>query len=424
VLDKVISTPKLSNGNIYNNSYVYKYYAGYSDSFVVSQLEKLTDITEDSIILDPWNGSGTTTLVASILGYKNYGFDLNPVMILVAKAKLYYPSQKDIEEISNLIKLSRKIRKPVLEKDPLGYWFDIDTVLSIRKLELCIRRSCGDKNTALMKLFMNIDNVTPRLAFYYVVLFELLRQYTDVFVGSNPTWVKSVIHENEKLNKKFNHICCDYLSQLNKIVPLLDRDIDFNKSIIQTGDSRKIHLADNSVNCIITSPPYCTRIDYAVYTRVELALIGYSEDEFSSIRRGMIGTPTIKREIDSKLKKFHIWNEVLQKIRTHNSKAAESYYYKTYCQYFTDMEQSISEMSRVLKYGAIVSLVLQDSWFKDVHIDLPDIIYRLLEVYNFELLSLQREKVVNNMKYINTRSKAYGDNNNHEAVLTMRKKGN
>src|SRR5690625_7356069 len=41
----------------------------------------------DSIILDPWNGSGTTTEISSGLGYDSVGFDLNPVMLIVARAR-------------------------------------------------------------------------------------------------------------------------------------------------------------------------------------------------------------------------------------------------------------------------------------------------------------------------------------------------
>ncbi|MFP3813111.1 DNA methyltransferase, partial [Bacillus sp. SIMBA_005] len=39
-------------------------------------------------VLDPWNGSGTTTRAATTLGHYAVGFDINPVATLVASAKL------------------------------------------------------------------------------------------------------------------------------------------------------------------------------------------------------------------------------------------------------------------------------------------------------------------------------------------------
>ena len=420
-------TPKLANGNGYNNSRIYKYYAGYSDFFVESQIRKFLDKKKDSVILDPWNGSGTTTLVSSLLGYRSYGFDINPVMVIVAKAKLYFPNEINIMKLSNAIDESLKVRRSMLtkENDPLFAWFDASTVRSIRKLEHIIRNTFGHNDNTYMKFFMNMNNISCELAFYYVVLFELLRTYTSVFVGSNPTWIKIANCDEEKIHKSYGNICLKYKEYLHRLSRLLDTKMDNCKAIIQVGDSRNIHLADGSVDCIITSPPYCTRIDYAIYTRVELALIGYCNEEFDNVRRGMIGTPTISSEVKEQgfCDYSNAYNDVLQRIGKHNSKAAQSYYYKTFHQYFLDMDKSVAEITRVLKQGAVISMVLQDSWFKDIYIDIPNIIRMLFENYGFLLSSLDSEKVSNNMRYINTQSKQYGRNNNHESVLVMSKGG-
>ena len=61
------------------------YYAGYSNGFAKSILES-SNLPRRAVVVDPWNGSGTTTEIASILGLKGYGFDVNPVMLIVANA--------------------------------------------------------------------------------------------------------------------------------------------------------------------------------------------------------------------------------------------------------------------------------------------------------------------------------------------------
>ena len=63
----------------------YSYYAGYSDEFVYEYLKKYAK--KNSVILDPWNGTGTTTLCCFMLGIECIGIDLNPVMNVVAGAK-------------------------------------------------------------------------------------------------------------------------------------------------------------------------------------------------------------------------------------------------------------------------------------------------------------------------------------------------
>ena len=416
-------SPKMSNRNIFNNSNVYKYYAGYSDNFVVSQLYKNTELSKDSVILDPWNGSGTTTFVSSVLGYRSYGFDINPVMTIVAKSKLYYPSYNDVGEIKKALSVIKKIRKRSYCDDPLQIWFDANTANAIREIELVIRYICDFYNDTYMKFLLDFNNLSPRLAFYYVTLFELLREYTASFTGSNPTWIKTAKNETEKIHKNYQQICEDFYAKLETLICLLDIKTDSNITKIQTGDSRKIQLTDDSVDCVITSPPYCTRIDYAVYTRVELALVGYVANEFDEIRRGMIGTPTIKDTDETTSERMNAWDDVLQQIRDHDSKAASSYYYKTYYQYGFDMERSISEICRIMKVNGIVIMVIQDSWFKNIHINVPMIICKSFENHRFDVISMNSESVNNNMKYINTRSRQYGNNQNYEAILTMRKRG-
>src|SRR5688572_1700168 len=65
----------------------YPYYAGFSPEFASSIIES-SQLSKEHQIADPWNGSGTTTMIGSYLGYKSFGFDLNPVMIIAAKANM------------------------------------------------------------------------------------------------------------------------------------------------------------------------------------------------------------------------------------------------------------------------------------------------------------------------------------------------
>ena len=63
----------------------FPYYAGFPESFARSAVTGI-NLPNDAVIYDPWNGSGTTTYVASTLGVSSIGFDLNPVMVIVAKS--------------------------------------------------------------------------------------------------------------------------------------------------------------------------------------------------------------------------------------------------------------------------------------------------------------------------------------------------
>ena len=72
----------------------FPYYAGFPELFARDLLQS-AKLPRGAVILDPWNGSGTTTYVASGFGMTSIGIDLNPVMIIVAHARLLPPSEAD-----------------------------------------------------------------------------------------------------------------------------------------------------------------------------------------------------------------------------------------------------------------------------------------------------------------------------------------
>ncbi|MEG2695804.1 MAG: hypothetical protein RR966_15285, partial [Acinetobacter sp.] len=53
----------------------YRYSAGFSAEWVEQEIKKYqSEIHEETILLEPFSGSGTTNIVADSLGLKSYGF--------------------------------------------------------------------------------------------------------------------------------------------------------------------------------------------------------------------------------------------------------------------------------------------------------------------------------------------------------------
>jgi hypothetical protein len=181
-------------------------------------------------------------------------------------------------------------------------------------------------------------------------LFITARKLAGYKGGSNPTWVKT-------LENKAEYCIEDIVSEWLKVVdfmihhlesaviPKLENIIHLPLSI----DSRNLCIHSDSIDAIITSPPYLTRIDYAMSTRPELLIISNSF-VLRSIREKTIGAPVI---VDKSIKPDSIWGEtclaVLKQVEAHSSKAARSYYLPNMLQYFRDIELSLRECIRVVK---------------------------------------------------------------------------
>src|SRR5690606_20536484 len=64
---------------------------------------------------------------------------------------------------------------------------------------------------------------------------------------------------------------------------------------------------------------------------------------------------------------------LLDRIRRHPSKSSSGYYLRNHLQYFDGLFESLAELDRVLKPTGSCTIVVQDSWYKDVHTDLAAI---------------------------------------------------
>ena len=411
-----IECPKRSADKSQKSSKTYSYYAGYSLSFA-ERLIQHAPLDENAIVFDPWNGSGTTTLAASLHNIESKGSDLNPVMVVVAKARMLRAATSlSINPIWTKIKAVARKNSGLKSQctDPLTDWFSDNGVTSLRVIENAIKSHLVPDSSTLLLSPALISNFSDIAAFFYVSLFRVTGTFLKPFKTSNPTWLRRPKEGTEKLDLN-----------LEKLIKLLDEDIrceiearkeDWIKTVFTTanselmvGSSEAVALEDNSVDLVLTSPPYCTRLDYAVATAAELAILGFHRKiGFAALRESLMGTTTVPcfaPDMQSSWGKT--CTQLLRKIAEHNSVASKSYYLKNHLAYFSSLQKSISEISRVLKSDGIASFVVQDSVYKDIHNDLPLIVLEMSEAVG--LTNFQRDDFRSGISIsnINTKSRFY-----------------
>ncbi|MFJ4054589.1 MULTISPECIES: hypothetical protein [unclassified Pseudomonas] len=374
------------------------------------------------MILDPWNGAGTTSLMASIAGYDSIGVDLNPVMKVIARAK--QSTSSDVQKIEQkLAKISTVRIGGVSEADPLRQWFLHAGVRAIRKVERLILDGAVHKSVA-----DKVNSLSASDCVLYTALFNCVRGYLKDFIPSNPTWIKKPKSECDKVDVNWKKFKSRFLTIVNEMINglhLNEHDWDERRASLLIASSEQLPLPDMSVDLVLTSPPYCTRIDYGVATMPELAIVsGLIIDESDKIRRALMGTTTVPKMADSLCHEQFgcVCAKFLDAVKSHSSKASATYYYKNFVQYFTALAKSLLEVSRVMKRGASFVCVVQDSFYKDLHCDLPGIIIELGQLYGLELQQRHDFESKQNMVNINGRSKSYRKQSTaYESVLVLAK---
>lgn len=425
---EAIISPKQNQSNVIEQSGWYNYYAGYSDAFVKKYIEKYSQKYMNPTVLDPWNGAGTTTLVCNYLNITGIGIDINPIMNIIAKSKLYNVELVNRENITILF-TEKQINDSAAiviidEEDYLHTWFTSKTVHLIRTIEYLIRKEILDIEANKPLKDKSIDKIDIKTAFYYMVLFNTIKAFCTPLKCSNPTWVKRK-NIKEKIEINVSSFVDEYLLTILNCKKYYTKMECDKKITIKLGDSKTIDASDNCADIIISSPPYCTRIDYIVATVVELAIMGYTKNEIDNFRANMIGTPTIDKNEDYNMSFEGIsasCNKILSEIKSHNSKAARSYYYKTYYQYFYSMWLSLKNIDKLLKNNGTIILITQDSYFKNICVNISKCIKEMLESIGYTSIESKSFAVVNNMRYINSKSRKYKNKiKTYERTIVMRK---
>lgn len=422
-----ILSPKQAQAD---GSGVYPYYAGYSAKFATALLSS-AKLDASSNLLDPWNGAGKTTSAGARLGLKGFGFDLNPVMVIAARAALLsYDEAPSIISLSHaLVKIAEQLDGVMDEEDPLNRWLAPSSSRHLRAIEHALNKTLISERE-YFPIYQNekLQNITPLGAFFYVALFRSTRQILSRFIPSNPTWVREPESLHARLRPSRRDVVNIFLSESEKLSKRAASD--WSRTIasdpvaqVQMANAISLPVDSSSIDIVLTSPPYCTRIDYAVATSIELACLRMDKNTYAALRKSLMGTSTVPANAPSA---SAAWGDTcisfLDAVSQHPSKASNTYYLKSHLEYFDSLHKATAELARVIRCGGTCVVVAQDSFYKDVHNNVPLVIAEMMSNGGFELRRREDFSASRSMASINPKARRYKNTReNVESVLCFQK---
>jgi len=277
-------------------------------SATVSQpLSNSEKCLQHTTILDPFSGSGTTALESQLLGINFIGIDISPLCVIQGKVKT-----ESIYVIDEIEKLKNEVLASVvggLVKTDENYYKLLDTLTKDEKV----------KNFYILARLLAVSDKSRRN-----------RDFVNSFVKNVNLMLASVK---------------DYLQIKGKL------NLKLGNINIEVGDARNIKLQDNSVDGIITSPPYSIALDYVQNDIHSLIDLGY---DVSKIRNSVIGVRGNGRN------KIDLYNE--------------------------DMKQVYKEMYRVLKPDRYAVIVIGNAVYQGQEIKTVEFTIEYMEHLGFELV--------------------------------------
>ena len=374
----------------------FTYPAGYSYKFVEAKIEE-NKLEPGCWIADPFLGTGTTSLAGKMGGINSLGIEAHPFVYWVAQTKMRFDYDLNI--------LFRDIQKIInIAKSTVNYQYND---LWPELVSKCFGEDNLHKLYALKKAILESDIDTFHIDFLKLALTATLRIVTTAGSGwpyiAPSKYARKVIERDAF--KEFEKQCMLMLSDLSYVRSL---GMPYSEHKIIQGDARKLSLytLPESIDLIITSPPYLNNYDYADRTRLETYFWGIYKSWGEITRNvrdnlmvaattqvrlgkmnGITDCPTIKRlspDIHEQLVQI-----IHQLTDMRMIKAGKKTYDYVVASYFEDMVKVLSEAYSVLKPGRQFILVLGDSAPYGVHIETEKIIGQLAVAVGFRKYELE-----------------------------------
>lgn len=339
----------------------YEFKEGFSSNLVLEAIHETKPKSHKLNILDPFAGSGTTLVAAGQTNHCAFGVEVNPFLAFASKAKTVGNKWNALtfnNSVKNIFEGSRQeLVSPIenistfSEKKGLSKWLFNTSVLR--------------GYAALDQAIGNIDNYQSE---FRLALFASLMDCCNAKRDG-----KCLRYRNnwETLGFTSNSLREVFLSRLKNIAYDIENYPFYpdNISIIQE-DARQalINFENNSIDLVVTSPPYLNSFDYSDVYRPELFVGGFvqNNDELRQIRLKTIRShvqaswepsdeisSNLLAPIVKALSQKELWNRHITEMVT---------------SYFVDMSSILQSLYKIVKKNGAAWIVVSTSAYGGVEI--------------------------------------------------------
>lgn len=236
----------------------FRYSAGFSAEWAENLIK--ASCPPEGIVFDPFAGSGTTLLAAEASGVRSVGLEAHPFVARIAEVKLTRTANLEDyrSAVRSILDEAMKSSPPKVDDAPL------------------LLTKCYDSVTlgtllGLRRLIEQIEATDQTLRLLWLTLTAILRETSRVgtaqwqYVLPNKSKAR-VASPLDAFAMKAHEVAVDISSALGT---------QSNSKLLQA-DARTFADRDllNSIDLVVTSPPYPNNYDYADATRLEMTFWG------------------------------------------------------------------------------------------------------------------------------------------------------
>lgn len=236
-----------------------KFYPGIPQYFIQKYA------SQNSVVLDPFSGSGTTLLECNLAGLRSIGVDINFLSNKISYCKIQQYDMDTLLLYNDLI-LNSDNAQDILFKDRES-WFT-----EINYLDLC----------KFYNAIKAIDDIKYR-TLYEVALSSILNKVCN----KRDTWNLGYLSDNILPNKESKlSLRKEFEKKLKWLINACRETMNVNNNSFAIQANSKTFKSDEQYDLVITSPPYPFAVDFARNNRLSYYLFQEDLEQASNDETG------------------------------------------------------------------------------------------------------------------------------------------
>jgi hypothetical protein len=320
--------------------------------------------TENSVVLDPFNGSGTTLVEGLRSCRESIGIDCDPLACLIARAKTAAVRSDSIFDLGQKLRVvwsspATRLEPPMPGLLNFSHWFS---------------EAAWGQLQSLMSAILDLECDEEERRFLLCVFSSILRWVSNADDQTQKTYVSGT------LKKSPPSVVRTFWNAFDKALSGL-RDLELcrlpkARSTVIQGDAANIDLPEGYADLIITSPPYIDSVDYMYNFMLEYfwlgPLLGVSDRQaFNEMRRGVIGAKNPQKSVKNPPHLPACLDDLISESDILPSRLLAT---QTYC---LNMANHFASAARVLKSRGHYVLVIGNSQTQKGVLPIHDSLIRL-----------------------------------------------
>ncbi len=257
------------------------------------------ELPEQAKVLDPFCGSGTVLLEANLRGHHAIGIDINPLARLISHVKTTpLDPEKLSEQLALILPRAKRSRARPVPHSILDSWLSTPARNGILRINKAITEVADEKYRDFF--LISLTSIVRQLSFADPAIPPLVRLRKERAKRAGQRYRNALLRSQSVTTSS---VYTAFVGAANANI-LRMSDLYAHRSRLgdtqfpqDEADAARTGLPDESVDAIITSPPYCGSQKYVRSLKLELIISGCEQDELRCLDRKTLGTEAVSTQV-------------------------------------------------------------------------------------------------------------------------------